>query len=250
MRVSMQGLGRLGLPVACAMVLQGHEVYGYDIDSDKREQFKLGKCDYYEPDIDRILPDCLNSGLHIVDTVAEAVFPAEIIFIAVPTPSLSTGAFDTSYVVEAAEAVASYIRPDDGYKVIAIISTVLPTTVRQVILPVIMEVLGPPSDAYGLAYNAQFIAMGTVIENMLNPEFVLIGELDKRSGDVLEKFYQQLVQAPICRMSIESAEVTKLCYNTFLGVKITIANAMMELCDNIPHANCDMVTDAISLAKD
>lgn len=251
MRASIIGLGRLGLPVSCAMVARGHEVYGYDTDRDKVEQYRGGISGLYEPGLDGTLEVCLESGLHLVNTVAEAVRPAEIIFVAVPTPSLENGAFDTAIVADVLRPIAATMTDCDDYKVVAIISTVLPGTVRAEFLPVLEEALGPPGERYGLAYNAQFIAMGTVVENMLFPEFVLVGEYDERSGEVLDRFYTQLVRdAPVLRMSLESAETVKMIYNVFIGQKIIFANVIMEMCDLIPHADCDTVTAAIAQAKD
>lgn len=248
MKVAMVGLGKLGLPVSCAMVLKGYEVFGYDTDTARMKEYKQGHVDLYEPKIGMQLLACLNrkNGLHIVDKLEDAVRPAEIIFIAVPTPSRPDGAFDTSIVANAIADVADIMKTCDDYKVVSIISTVLPTTVRKMFLPVLAGIMGEvPGYRYGLCYNAQFIAMGTVVENMLNPEFVLIGEYNEQSGEVLAAFYLQLVKAPILRMTLESAEMVKMIYNTFIGLKILYANTIMELCDLVPNSDCDVVADAI-----
>jgi len=253
MRVAMIGLGKLGLPVSCAMVQKGHEVFGFDTDASLREQYRAGACGLYEPDMEAVLTERISSGrFHIYDSLYQTVTNAEIIFIAVPTPSLESGAFDNSIVAGALKDIAdclAVLDPPD-YRVVSVISTVLPGTVRREFLPVLEAVLGPPGDRYGLCYNAQFIAMGTVIENMLHPEFVLVGEYDEQSGDVLEAFYTQLTDAPILRMSIESAETVKVCYNTYIGFKIVIANAIMEVCDKVEHADATVAAEALKKATD
>jgi len=251
MRVCMIGLGKLGLPVSCAMCLKGHEVWGYDIDTDKVARFQDGISDLYEPRLDDILTRLQAEGkLHITHNITEAIKPAQIVFIAVPTPSLPNDAFDTSIVKEALASVAVVVDQCPDYKVISIISTVLPGTTRSEFLPVLESYLGKPGSEYGLCYNAQFIAMGTVINDMLNPEFVLIGEYDQQSGDVLSAFYGQLVDKPLLRMSMENAEVIKVYYNVMIGLKIMYANTMMEVCDKIPGADCDVVRDTISMATE
>lgn len=250
MKVAMIGLGKLGLPVACAMVRKGHGVFGYDIDKSKSERYRKGVCDLYEPDIETLLTDALENGFSIVESLEEAVNPADIIFIAVPTPSQTTGAFDVAAVIEVITTIAGIMKNCDNYKVVAIISTVLPMTTRRDFLPALKNVLGLPGDRYGLCYNAQFIAMGSVVENMLYPEFVLVGEYDTRSGDLLERFYSQLTHAPILRMTLENAEIVKVIYNTFIGMKIIYGNTIMELCDAVPHADCDVVHDAVTYATD
>jgi UDP-glucose 6-dehydrogenase len=253
MRISVIGLGKLGLPVSCAMVQKGHEVFGFDNDAHLRDQYRDGVCGLYEPDMENVLAECLASGrLHIYDSLYQAVTNAEIIFVAVPTPSLENGAFDNGIVAEVLEDIANclaVLNPSD-YRVIAVISTVLPGTVRREFLPVLEAVLGPPGDKYGLCYNAQFIGMGNVIDDMLYPEFVLVGEYDEKSGGVLARFYTRLVSAPILRMSIENAEIVKVCYNTYIGFKIVIANAIMEVCDKVGHADATVVANALKKAAE
>lgn len=249
MDIAMIGLGKLGLPVSCAITQRGHTVYGYDIDDSLRDRIRAGDCPYYEPDADGMVQDALLSGLHVVDTVEEAVTPANIIFIAVPTPSRGDHSFETSYVEDVLIALAPYIGEGQPYRVVAVISTVLPGTCRNVFLPTLETELGyPPGPSYGFCYAAQFIAMGTVVRDFLHPEFALVGEYDQRSGDVLGAFYSSCVDAPILRMSLESAEAVKMCYNTYIGSKIVIANTIMELCHRVPGADCDVVSNALQLA--
>jgi UDPglucose 6-dehydrogenase len=183
--------------------------------------------------------------LHICDTLLTAVQAAEIIFIAVPTPSQEDHSFYTQHVIDAIDAVAQAMETIQDYKLVVVISTVLPGTGRKEFLPILERRLGPVGN-YGFAYNAQFIAMGTVVHDVFNPEFVLIGEADKRSGDLLERFYRDTLVAPIIkRMSIENAEVTKCVYNCYISQKIVLANTVMEMCEKIPNADCDVVTDAL-----
>ena len=251
MKVATVGLGKLGLPVACAMALAGHEVYGYDIDQDKRNQCKIGDSDLYEPNLALQLCTALGAQqLIIVDSLSEAVKEAEIIFIAVPTPSKLSGEFNINYVETVLREVTEVMISIDHYQVIAIISTVLPGTMRDEFFPLVKNIIGPP-ESWGFCYNAQFIAMGSVIENFTNPEFMLIGEYDKASGDMLEKFYQQInSEMKLFRTTLENAEIIKMAYNTFIGLKIVFANTILEMCDKIPNANCDVVTEALSLATD
>lgn len=249
MKVAMIGLGKLGLPVSCAMVQKGHEVCGYDIVPELREQLKRGETSLYEPNLSNILKQSLENGLEICNTVYDAVKEAQIIFIAVPTPSLPDDSFNTSFVKDALREVVKALEKSTpiDYHVISIISTVLPRTTRNEFLP-ILEFSALGEWEWGLAYNAQFIAMGTTVEDMLNPEFVLIGEYNKKSGNVLGAFYSQLVDAPLLRMSIESAETVKMAYNTMIGFKIVYGNAIMEMCDKTPYADCEEVYGAISKA--
>ena len=123
-----------------------------------------------------------------------------------------------------------------------IISTVLPGTIRKHILPL-------TSSYIKLCYNPFFIAMGTTMRDFLNPEFILFGVYDKDAALKAEKFYKSLFKANFFRTSIENAELIKVSYNTFIGMKIVFANVVMELCEKIEGTNVDEVMNALKLAK-
>src|SRR4029079_8006110 len=124
---------------------------------------------------------------------------------------------------------------------VAVVSTVLPGTMRRSVMPVASPLLG-------LCYNPSFVAMGTTMRDFLHPEFVLLGADDLISAQKLEAFYATITDAPIHRMSVESAEITKLAYNTYIGMKIGFANTVMEICHKIPGANVNDVTAALKTA--
>jgi UDPglucose 6-dehydrogenase len=102
---------------------------------------------------------------------------------------------------------------------------------------------------FGLCYNPEFIALGSVIRDFLNPDFVLIGESDERSGQVLEGIYRQVCEndPPIVRMNFINAELTKLAVNTFVTTKISFANMLARICERLPGADVDVVTRALGL---
>lgn len=253
MRVAFVGLGKLGLPVATTFASRGNKVYGYDSVKSKMDSYKTGISQLYEPGLDDLLREQLeNRSLILCDSLESAVEHAEIIFVAVPTPSLPDYSFDTSHVNFALGELASVLQRDHKYRVVALISTVLPGTCRNEFIPILESKLGPAGEGWGFCYNAQFIAMGTVVENSLNPEFALIGEQDAHAGNLLEYFYTNTLptQKPVLRMSLENAELTKNCYNTFISQKIVLANTVMELCDKIPNADCDVVSSALAKSTD
>jgi UDPglucose 6-dehydrogenase len=98
-----------------------------------------------------------------------------------------------------------------------------------------------------LCYNPEFIALGSVIRDMLNPDMILIGESDQRSGDILEKFYIGVCDSNphIRRMNYVNAELTKISVNTFVTTKISYANMLAQVCETLPGADVDVVTSAI-----
>jgi len=254
MRLGFVGLGKLGLPVSIAMENQGHFVWGYEIDEGKRQSYREGKANLYEPNIDHHLKTALDGGLKLCDTLEEMIdAEPQIIFVAVPTPSRDDDSFDTSYLIKATEDIGKTMRGKNFHTTMAIISTILPQTMRNEVLPALEEFsekrVGTDID---LCYNASFIAMGTTIRDFLNPEFVLIGESVPLSegGSILENFYRGFLKKPVFRMTWENAELVKMCYNTYIGFKIIYGNNLMEMCHKIPHADCDVIIHTLSHATD
>jgi len=250
MRIGLQGLGKLGLPVALAIESKGHEVCGYDIDERVHEIIRIRKLPYREKGAQELLD---KTNIEIKD-IPELVSFADIIFVPIQTPhhpkyegitSLPTERmdFDYSFLKAGIRNLSEEIERQGKDKIVIIISTVLPGTIRREILPL----LGPHTK---LCYNPFFIAMGTTIDDFLNPEFVLFGVENEHAAKVTEKFYKTIHDRPFCKMSIESAEMTKIAYNTFITAKITIVNTIMEICHKTPGANVDDVTNALKMATD
>jgi len=102
---------------------------------------------------------------------------------------------------------------------------------------------------FGLCYNPEFIALGSVLRDILNPDFVLIGESDPRSGESLEAFYRTVCEnnAPVNRMNWVNAEITKIAVNTFVTTKISYANMIAEICEHLPDADSEVVTRALGM---
>lgn len=240
--VSIIGMGKLGLPVAVTMSQMGHKVYGYDADDEKMGLYRqsVPASGSHEPGLGRDLGEALLNGLYLCDSVEEALsHEPEIVFVAVPTPSLPDGQFDTSYVKVAIQEVVDNLRVP---AVISVISTVLPMTIRGEVATLVGD--NP------LVYNPSFIAMSSVVRDFKNPEFVMVGTRDGTPNDVVESFYRTIVpqETPILHMTWENAELVKVRYNTYIGFKILIANECMEVCHKIPHADCDVVSNALKMA--
>lgn len=252
-KVGLVGLGKLGTPVALAMSLKGHDVMGFDVDSQRmqKEHFPhREKGPNGEPSIEPLLRE---SGLKF-GTLQEVVRHAEIIFVAVQTPHapLYEGVtrlpeervdFDYRYLRSAIEALSRAIRENGEDKIVIVISTVLPGTTRREILPRINHHMK-------LCYNPFFIAMGTTIDDFIDPEFVLFGVSDEEAAQKAQQFYRTLHKKPFYQTTIENAELIKVAYNTFISMKICYANALMEICHKIPGCDIMAVTDALALATD
>jgi len=158
--------------------------------------------------------------------------------------------FDYSYLIEATKQVAKAKRELDEtvstpiIKPLAIISTVLPGTCDRYIKPVLGQIT-----TLALVYNPSFIAMGDTMRDFLNPEFVLLGSDDDQACSEVQDFYRSILpESQHQVMSIPSAEMTKVGYNTAISQKIALANTLMEICHKIPGADVDQVTSALQCA--
>jgi UDPglucose 6-dehydrogenase len=249
MNVGMIGLGKLGLPVAVAFG-QVHDVYGYDLNpalmsKRKYEHKELGPSG--QDDFQTYF-DGARLGFFSLEGVASA---CEVIFVAVQTPHdpLYEGVtvapdnkkdFDYGPLESAVKALSEHLTKRH---VVAVISTVLPGTMRRLIEPLLA-----PSGAR-LVYNPSFIAMGTVMQDFLDPEFVLLGSRNTDDTDAVAEIYNELHNAIHLGMNVESAELAKVAYNTFIGMKITFANTVMEICHKTPGCEVDDVMGVIKSAK-
>ncbi len=252
-RVGLVGLGKLGMPVALAMSLKGHAVMGYDVDADRMQKQRFPHRERGpngEPSIESLIQ---QSDLRF-GSLGEVVRHAEILFVAVQTPHdpLYEGVtrlpkdrmdFDYRFLRQAIEDLSSAILQHGEDKIVVVISTVLPGTTRREILPRINRHVK-------LCYNPFFIAMGTTIDDFINPEFVLLGVTDEEAAGKAQQFYRTLHDRPFFQTSIENAELIKVAYNTFISMKIAYANTLMEICHKTPGCNVDAVSNALSLATD
>ena len=175
---------------------------------------------------------------------------SDLSFVIVPTPSDAHGAFSLQYAAYAFEAIGKALAKRDGYHTVVLTSTVLPGSTRYGLLPILEKYSGKKCGKdFGLCYSPEFIALGTVIRDYLNPDFYLIGEFDERSGAALESVNSQVAlnHAPSKRMSIENAELAKISLNSYVTLKISFANILADLCERIPGGDVDLVSDAIGM---
>ena len=250
-RVSIVGLGKLGASMVAAIASRGGEVIGVDVNPDSVAAVAAGRAPVQETNLDTTLA-ANRARIRATLDVGEAVRDSAITFVIVPTPSDARGAFAFDAAARAFEGIGAALRDKAGYHVVVLTSTVLPGTTRQALLPVLERASGKKAGPdFGLCYSPEFIALGSVIRDFLNPDFTLIGEIDARAGDTLEAYYGQVManHAPARRMSLENAELAKISVNSFVTMKITFANMLAALCEAIPGADVDVVTHALGSDK-
>jgi UDPglucose 6-dehydrogenase len=247
MRVSIIGLGKLGAPMAAVMADKGHTVIGVDISPAVVKAINDGGAPVSEPGLEELIRKN-HARLSATTDCAEAVRSTDITFIIVPTPSETDGAFSLRYVLAAGESIGQALRKKDQYHLVVLSSTVMPGSTEGGLLPVVERASGKRCGRdFGVCYNPEFIALGSVIHDMLHPDLVLIGEYDERSGAILVELYGGVCQSnpAIARMNFVNAELTKLSVNTFVTTKISYANMLAQVCETVPGADVEVVTRAL-----
>lgn len=248
--ISVIGLGKVGLPMVACFASKGYRVIGVDVNLKKIELLKRGLADVDEPG----LASCLSKygdAIAATDNFTEAVMASEITFIIVPTPTDNiTGGFFNEYVLDATSRVGRALVAKSSFHLVVVSSTVLPGSMTREIIPCLERSSGKKCGKdFGVCYSPKFIALGSVIHNFLNPDFALIGEFDKRSGELLSRVLSTVFEnnPPIARMNLVNAELTKICVNTFVTMKISYANMVAEICERLPGGDVSVVTSAVGL---
>ena len=247
MKLSIIGLGKLGAPMAAVMAHKGNIVVGVDVNPGFVSAIQQGRAPVNEPGLTEMI-QANRERLTATENYEDAILATDVTFIIVPTPSDPDGTFSMRYVLSAAEKIGAALRKKKDWHLVVLSSTVMPGSTGSTLLPALEVHSGKKCGVeFGLCYNPEFIALGSVVHDMLNPDMILIGESDERSGAILEQLYTGVCDSNprIQRMNFVNAELTKLSVNTFVTTKISYANMLAQVCETLPGADVDVVTDAI-----
>lgn len=239
MRISVIGLGKLGLCTAVCCARAGYETWGMDIRCEHIAMLEKGEMPFYEAGLEEEFK-ANRSRLNLTTDIAEAVRESDISLIIVPTPSGEDGAFSNDYLTSALESMAPALSGKNDFHVVDVVSTVMPGSCEGEFKPLLEKLTGKNIGAdIGLAYNPEFIAIGSVIHNFLNPDLLLIGESDPETGDMLEEMYSKVCdnRPHIGRTSLVNAEIAKLSINCYCTMKISFANNLAALCERMDGAD-------------
>jgi UDPglucose 6-dehydrogenase len=248
MRVAVVGLGKLGGPLAAVLASERNNVVGIDVNPEAVRLINDGCAPVEEPGLQDLVTRSRERLTATIDLTAAA--EAEVSILLVPTPSDERGAFSSEYLLAAIEQIGRGLAAADDYHVVVVGSTVMPGSCDAELRPALERASGRRvGETLGLCYSPEFVALGNVIRDMLEPDMVLIGESDPRAGEVLERLYGGVCEnePPFRRMSLVNAELTKIAVNTYVTMKISYANTLADMCERLSGADVDVVTDALGL---
>jgi UDPglucose 6-dehydrogenase len=249
MRVSVVGLGKLGLCLAGVFARRGVHTIGVDINGRVVNAVNSGECPVIEPGLEEIIADCAGSTLVATEDHRQAVAESDITFILTATPSNPDGTFSNRYVESAVRSVAEAYRDlKKRDHIFVISSTVKPGSTTQRLIPMIEEISGRRLNIdFAMCYNPDFVALGDVVKGFMAPDLIIIGQSNDAAGACLERLHQRVCinEPKIFRMSIPSAEIAKVSLNAYITVKISFANVLGNICENVPDADVDAVTNAL-----
>ena len=234
MRISVLGLGYVGTVSAGCLAQEGHEVIGVDSEPRKVDLINAGKTPIIEKDIGQIIERQVADGrLSATTDVAVAVRQTDLSLICVGTPSRGNGDIDLKYVKRVCEQIGTALRNHQGAPVVAIRSTMLPGTMREVVIPTLEACSGRRAGLeFGVCINPEFLREGNAVHDYFHPPKTVIGELNRASGDLLANLYAGM-PGPLIRTDIGTAEMVKYADNAWHALKVGFANEIGNLCKGL-----------------
>jgi UDPglucose 6-dehydrogenase len=250
-RISVVGLGFVGLSTAVHFAAQGYTVIASSNDKQKVESVKKGIPPFFEPELEPVLKRTLKNGkLKLIVGRETAVMNTDITFVTVGTPSLPDGSADLTFIKETSKEIGAALKRKRGYHLVVVKSTVPPGTTETVVKPILEKYSAKKAGkGFGLAMSPEFLREGSSLYDVANPDRVLIGEFDERSGDALEELTVEAYhnKVPVLRMSLASAELAKYASNAFLAARISFMNEMANICERIPEVDVTEIAHAMGL---
>jgi UDPglucose 6-dehydrogenase len=245
-KIGIVGLGKLGLCSALCFAKAGFNIKGYDYSENVIKSIKKKK--FIEPEVNKYLfkyKDNIqfSSNINILDK-------CKIIFVIVPTPSKKNWEFSNKYIFNFLKIFIKFIQKRKYKFHIVISSTVMPGSCNKFISLIEKKLNYKINNQFFLSYNPEFIALGSIINNFLNPDFVLIGASNNRAAKQLIYLYKKTVNVfRFAKMSIQSAEIAKIALNSYCTLKISFANLIMRICNKVNNSNAKNICEALGFDK-
>ncbi len=240
MKITVIGVGYVGLVTGACLADLGHTVIGVDKDREKIDSLNRAEPTIYEVGLPELMERTLGRTLSFTTDTREAVENSEIVFITVGTPQGEDGSADMTYVLEAAEEIAEAV---NGYKVIVNKSTMPVGSTRLVEKVIRRKAQG---EEFDVVSNPEFLREGTAVRDFMHPDRIVIGTDSQRAAGILAELYRPL-KAPLLITDPASAEMIKYASNAFLATKVSFINAIANICEAV---NADVKEVALGMGYD
>ncbi len=234
MKVAVVGVGYVGLPTGVGLAQSGHDVIMVARTKSKIDNINKGKPPIFEKDLDDMLAAVVRGGkLKATTDLEVAVEKSEVTIICVGTPSQDDGSIDLSHVEDVAATIGKSLGKKKSYHVVVMKSTVIPGTTERVLIPLLEKHSKKKAGKdFGVAMNPEFLREGVALDDFLNPDRIVIGCIDDRSGEIVEELYSTF-KCPILRTKINTAEMIKYTSNSLLAAKISFINEVGNICKRL-----------------
>jgi GDP-mannose 6-dehydrogenase len=234
MRLSIFGLGYVGCVSAACFAARGHDVIGVDVNELKVELINQGHSPVVEPGLSELIGEAVKARrLRATKDAVAAVTDSDVSLVCVGTPSNHNGSLDLSYIKRACQQIGDALEAKSRYHIVVLRSTMLPGTVANTVIPALEVYSGKRAGRdFGVAVNPEFLREGTSLYDFDHPPFTLIGADDEDAGAPLAKLYSQ-VDAPLISAGIKEAEMVKYACNSFHALKVTFANEIGNICQEL-----------------
>ena len=254
--VSILGTGFIGLCSAACFAEKEIKVLASTHNKKKAKMINDGIAPFYEENLQEMMNKVKDKTPELLQCLLDpvkAILETDISMITQGTPMREDNSIDLSYIESTAREIGEALSQTDKYHLIVVRSTVVPGTTRNLVGKTITEVSGKvPGKDFGLCMQPEFLAEGRSIEDTLRPDRIIIGEIDEKSGAMLQELYEyfygdHLKNCPILRMNLESAELVKYGNNCLLSTKITYANEFANLAELVPNVDVVQVMKGVGL---
>ena len=245
--ISVIGLGKLGYPMAQFLSSSGAKINCFDKDIELVQELKKNHGEHlHEIGLNNLVNNSNDLIYH--NNISDCIVDAEIIYITVPTPSKLDGSFSNEVIIEILDEVADVILKTNKSYIININSTVQPGSIESEIIPFLENKGLKNNKNFYILYNPYFVALGSVIRNLEEPDYLLIGSSSIYAAKKITKFYNTLYKNPKIRLlKFKEAELTKLLVNTYLTTKISYSNFVKNVCKNFDDISDLRVLESVGL---
>lgn len=248
MKIAIVGAGYVGLVTGVSLAFLGHKVVCIESNIDKVSVINAGRSPFYELGLNELLKKVISQKLFSATTkFEETVLNSDITIIAVGTPTINNK-IDLTAIKKASEQIGKALQKIKNYHIVAVKSTVLPGVTGDVVRPILEKYSGKKIGEFGLCMNPEFLREGRALEDALNPDRVVIGQIDQKSGDEFVKIYAKL-KVPKVFTNLKTAEMIKYAANALFATLISFSNEIAKITSRVGEVDATEVWDGVHLDR-